>query len=456
MSGQELMHFLHHEMDRTFRDGDPYECHVAILAKWNGEKLSDRLFGQNDLFSELENCKGKEDCYFSINSFFCERRSTANIRHLNAFVIDYDFYKIDQYKDLSASDMYHNHIKSTLPIEPTAVIDSGRGLYCIFALRHCSYHMTELYQHVYKNLIADQIQFGADSKATLVTQVIRIPGSINSRSGKEVRILNASFTRYKLTDLAGQLLPFSKKEAQEYREMNKKRATARASRSVNVTALEKDFKALIRMRNAAGIAEGYREQLIYLYWESLMWEGFSEQAIQKRVIRLNDLFSSPLDQQQLLKQCRPAKKYQYRTSYKTIIRKLEITEDEMKGLKLLVSSRESKRRTEKKRRRSIKGVTGKKEEIRQRREGIIKNLGNLKISEIADLFGVSKKTILRDLEYIRKHLAQFQSLLCTLWKIAASKLTEDRFIQCVVNFSADSTWNGLPEIWIRNGPMLSS
>ena len=105
----------------------------------------------------------------------------------------------------------------------------------------------------------------------------------------------------------------------------------------------------------------------------------------------------------------------------------------------------------KKRRRSIKGVTGKKEEIRQRREGIIKNLGNLKISEIADLFGVSKKTILRDLEYIRKHLAQFQSLLCTLWKIAASKLTEDRFIQCVVNFSADSTWYGLPEIWIRNG-----
>lgn len=163
MSGHDLMQFLHPEMDRTFRDDDPYRCHAAILAKWNGESLSDRLFGQNEFFNELKECEGKSDCFFSINSFYCGKRSTANIRHLNAFVIDYDYYKIDTFKDKSPEAMY-SLIKATLPIEPTAVIDSGRGLYCIFALQHCSYHMTELYRHVYKNLIANQAHFGADQK----------------------------------------------------------------------------------------------------------------------------------------------------------------------------------------------------------------------------------------------------------------------------------------------------
>ena len=449
MSGQNLMHFLHPEMDRTFRDGDPYRCHAAILAKWDGQNLSDRLFGQNEFFDALKECEGISDCYFSINSFYCEKRTTANIRHLNAFIIDYDYYKISDFKDISPENMYEL-IKPTLPVEPTAVIDSGRGLYCIFALDHCSYHMTELYRHVYKNLISNQIQFGADPKATLVTQVIRIPGSINSRSGKSVRVIEANENRYKLPDLAKMLLPFTQEESKKYNE-KKRRSVVKKATSRSSFSLEKDFKSLISMRNEAGISDGYREQLLYLYWEALLWSDYSEKAIQKRVLIMNDLFSCPLDQNQLLKQCKPTRKYEHRSSYQTIIRKLGITEDEMRKLIVLVSDRERKRRSAKSRRRTVRGRTHKKEALKQRREGVLKNLGKLKISEIADLFGVSKKTILRDLEYITQHLAQFQQCLQRIWKLSFSVFTVEDFAQLVINLSADTSWHGIPEVWMRKG-----
>ena len=265
MSGQTLMQLLYAEMDKTYREDDPYRCQGTILARWDGVNLSDRSFDSSSFFQAIEECNGKEDRFFSINSFYCGKRTTENIRHLNGFVIDYDFYKIDRYSDLSAEEMYEI-IHPTLLIEPTAVIDSGRGLYCIFAIHHCSYHMTDLYRQIYKNLLSEQEKFGADPRATLVTQVVRVPGSINSRSGRKVRVLMENNTRYSLTDLADRLLPYSKEEAAKYKESQaKKLSKSRAQKNCrHFFNLEKDFKKLISLRNQAGITDGYREQLLYL------------------------------------------------------------------------------------------------------------------------------------------------------------------------------------------------
>lgn len=450
MSGQSLLHFLHAEMDKTYREVDQYRCQGTILAKWDGLHFSDRSFNSENFFDALNECCGQEDRFFSINSFYCGKRTTDNIRHLNAFVIDYDYYKIPEYSHLSAAEMFEI-IRPTLLIEPTAVIDSGRGLYCLFAIQHCSHHMTDLYRQVYKNLLFGQEQFGADPRATLVTQVIRVPGSINSRSGRTVQILTENDTRYSLPDLANKLLPYSKEEAALYNEQKAAKQSKNSSqhKAKSVFGLEQDLKKLIVLRNQEGKLQGYREQLLYLYWEALLWHDISDKSIQNRVLAMNRYFFQPLDESTVLKQCRPAQKYQYRSSYKTIIRKLEISEDEMKHLKVLVPRQLYKRRSEKAKRRTLQGKTKKADALKRRREKVLEMIGVLKISEIAGLLSVSKKTILRDLAYISAHLAEFQRILQRLWKMSFAATHE--FIQEVVNRSAYGSWHGVPELMVIEG-----
>ena len=52
--------------------------------------------------------------------------------------------------DWEAERFYKKKIQNKLPFPPTAVLDSGRGLYVIYAFRHCSYHMESLYRAIMK------------------------------------------------------------------------------------------------------------------------------------------------------------------------------------------------------------------------------------------------------------------------------------------------------------------
>lgn len=435
-----FIQFLHPEMKRIYREEDQYECHAGILAKWDGQHLSDRLFAEEDFYDEILNSAGQEDRYFSINSYYSEHRNTDSVRHLNAIVLDYDFYKLDDYQDLSPAEMFEI-IRPTLPVEPTFAVDSGRGLYLIFAIHHCPYQATNLYKCVYDELQKQQQPYGADPKATLVTQVIRIPGTVNSRSGRTVEVISVSENRYTLTELADLILPFTREQVQSYKKNKKK---AKSFTSTTSTQFGRDLQKLIYLRNKAGVSDGYREQLLYLYWESLLWTNLPEQSIQNKVLAMNSYFSSPMDEKTVLRQCKPAKKYKFRSSKKTIISKLAITDDEMKSLQFLVSSDVKRKKNQRQKRRTNCGKTEKKQQLHARREKVIELIGSMKIGEIAELFGVSKKTILRDLDYIASNLRKFQDVLHTIWLRSITKV--DDFVQMIILASCDVAWSGLPEI----------
>lgn len=448
--GIRLVEYLHPEMDRKFRTDDKYECHSAILGTWSEEVLSDRMFTKDDFFSEISDLMGMEDFYFSVNSFYCARRKTENVRHLNAIVLDYDFYKLDQFKELTAAEMLER-IRPSLPADPSFVVDSGRGLYIIFALEHCPYQLTDLYRSVVNTLQKQQEIFGADPKATLVTQVIRIPGTRNSKSGRSVEIIEFNDKRYTLSFLADKVLPFSRSEVTQWKKKRKSVQMKSVFQNHRQSNFEKDLKQLIALRNDAGIETGYREQLIYLYWESLLWANKKEEVIINKISQMNALFLCPLSDQQLFKQCKPARKYKFRTSKNKIISKLSITEEEMQSLKVLVSADIHRKKLMRKSRRTM-GLTDKKKQLKNRREEIIRCLGSKKIDEMADLFGVSKKTILRDLKYIAEHLSQFQKVLREIMRQKVNKAAE--FIQMVITLSCDVTWSGIPEIGWSNGAFV--
>lgn len=166
---------------------------------------------------QAESDNWTEDAYFSINAFRKNTRLTEDLWNINAFVIDYDYYKIKKYASLSAEEMYKSNIEPTLKLRPTFVVDSGRGLYVVYKFEKNSKKRMKLYQSIYKALVKSQLHFGADCKASLVTQVIRIPGTINTRTGRFVEVIEANETKYKIEDFT-YCLPYSYEEVEQYKQ----------------------------------------------------------------------------------------------------------------------------------------------------------------------------------------------------------------------------------------------
>ena len=178
----------------------------------------DRLFNPAKFYqqvTELITTK-QPDAYFSINSFYNTNRKNENVRHINAFVLDFDFYKISKYESMDAKAFYHQVLKKKLCYQPTGVIDSGKGLYIVYAFKHCSYHMDRLYHAVWKHFYNEFEKYGMDPAAMLTTQVIRIPGTINSKTNKIVNVLEFNDTDYEIQDFAIQL-PWSQEQVKEHR-----------------------------------------------------------------------------------------------------------------------------------------------------------------------------------------------------------------------------------------------
>lgn len=457
MTAIDMISFLHTNMKKTYRPDDQVECHAAILKDWHRndawlpedcpdplraayddsyayycdhEGFHDFCCREDKFLAYINKAEqdAEEDVYFSINSFWTTKRTEANIRHLNAFVIDYDFYKLDEYKHLDPEEMYRTHIKNSLPLKPSFVIDSGRGLYCLFAIEHVPCSCTSLYKAICTRLIESQKRFGADSKATLTTQVIRIPGSINGRSGRPVRVLDASEKRYTISDFADLYLPFSRAEVRDYKkakscqmrspQVSRKSKSNRSSRqNSQFSIFESDLKTLIEMRNKAGICSGYRETLLYLYWERAAKCGLANEAIEKKILYLNSRFMQPLPQTEALTRCKPAREYVHVTSKRKAIRKLEISPNEQELLFFLVSARRDMRLRKARSRKKTKicGKTPAAQKRHERRCQVLRGLACGKSAkELAETLGVVRKTILSDCEYIRRHYCEFSDIIKSL------------------------------------------
>ena len=127
-ASQQNLQFL-----RDVHNGADDSCYTAILRNWNDEmvfscyvkymndgeyKMYDKLYSIDRFLNKAKRLikEEAEETYFSLNSFWRKNKATNDVRHLNGFILDYDFYKIRSYKKLSPIEMYEQHIKETLPI----------------------------------------------------------------------------------------------------------------------------------------------------------------------------------------------------------------------------------------------------------------------------------------------------------------------------------------------------
>jgi hypothetical protein len=123
------------------------------------------------------------DTYTSQNAFkHGQRRAVSNVSCLASFFVDLDTYNTE-HQGKSWIEIYRAIESTGLP-PPTLGGSSGRGLQLVWTFRTTkSPKLLDGWQFVEQHLINVFSQFGADPKASDAARVLRLSGTINTKSG---------------------------------------------------------------------------------------------------------------------------------------------------------------------------------------------------------------------------------------------------------------------------------
>ena len=381
--------------------------------------------------------------YLTINSFKSPIKTLSNLYSLNALWSDIDYYSKPKYKEKTYLEMIDIISKNKLikKAPPSYWVYSGRGVYPLWLIEDA--HATSCLPLWYKLMrtIHEALEkYGADPKAIEAAHFLRLPGSNNTKSNTKASIIKEDlifnpkrYTLKELSELILDVLPYSREEWQDVKK--KKRKTKKEKKSCKVTSLfnlhslnfarMQDIQTLIELRNGECI--GTREKMLFLYryWANCYHKD--DNVALEEILRLNNMFKEPLSESEVVNATKNAsesaklwedkleeylsldkkpsvKKFFYEDkagayiySNKTLIKELNIKQEEMKYLKTIFNNVEKLRRKNEKRRlyrRNENGLTSKG----QAKLDNILLVGELvekgfKNKEIVDKLNLSKGTV---------------------------------------------------------------
>lgn len=262
------------------------------------------------------------------------------------------------------------------------ILDSGRGLGLLWLINKVPSQALPLWKAIEEYLYNQLKEFGADRQALDATRILRVPGSINSKSKTVVSIIDECDYIYDLREIQKEYLPELKpKEKKKGRP--KKINYIYRERSLYYARIQ-DITKLCELREYD--LRGHREIILFLYRYYLC--SFTEdiQKALEDVLELNSMFTYPLKESEVIRATRSAEKCyldknkEYKYKNDTLIELLEITEDEEVYMTTIISKNEYKRRDrvyqKNKYHRKLKSE-GKISEERENLENLSKELGIL-------------------------------------------------------------------------------
>ena len=363
---------------------------------------------------QLVELKFNEDnVYITLNTFYKTYRRIEYLKELKALFIDLDTYKTGFTKEQILMNLNENYFGKNIPI-PNLIIDSGRELYLIWLIKKVPSMALPLWKAAEEYFYKTLKEFGADRQALDETRILRVPGSINSKSKTVVSILDEYDYIYDLREIQNGFLPELKPYEKKKGRPSKINFIFR-ERSLYFGRIQ-DIIKLCELREYD--LKGHRELILFLYRYYLC--SFSED-VQKAlddVIELNNRFRQPLRENEAIRATRSAercyldKSKQYKYKNDTLIELLEITEEEQKYMTIIISKEEYKRRKrirdriyQKKNYQEQLKAQGKlteKEKISQRREKILDLLAEgLTQKEIYTLMNISKRTCINNVNFLK-------------------------------------------------------
>lgn len=387
-----------------------------------------------------------ENKFISMNSFFIPSRATKNVKEINALYVDLDFYREEITKDQVLKDLdqtlptvpecfnnkftheqvlmnlEENYFNKTIPM-PSYIINSGRGMYLIWLINTVPYKALPLWNTIQGYLCKQLKDLKADT-ASDASRVLRVPGSINSKSKSRVTIMQEYDYIYDLREIQQEFLPEEEEKKEKLKKENfkkkKPKEKARSSkvgfihteRSLNYSRVQ-DFKKLCELRGYNMV--GYREKILFFIRYHYCNYDYDKEKALKEIIELNKKFVNPLREYEVVKSTESAEKCfedeekQYNYSNERLIRELNITDEEQKHMCTIISDNEYKRRKRIRNKENYegklkaKGKLTKKEEVAIRRTKI-KDLfaEGLTQKQIYTVLNISKRTCINDMQFLKE------------------------------------------------------
>ena len=351
-----------------------------------------------------------ENIYITLNTFFKPYRRLECIKELNALFIDLDYYKTKFTKEQIIMNLEGNYFNKIIPAT-NYILDSGRGLALIWLINKVPSQALPLWKAIEEYLYNQLKEFGADRQALDATRILRVPGSINSKSKTVVSIIDEYDYIYDLREIQKEFLPELKpKEKRKGRP--KKINYVYRERSLYYARIH-DITKLCELREYD--LRGHREIILFLYRYYLCSFTEDTKKALEDVLELNSMFISPLKENEVIRATRSAEKCyldknkEYKYKNETLIDVLEITEYEETQMSTIISKGEYKRRDrvyqKNKYQRKLKseGKISEKEKLSQRRAKIKDLLAEgLKQKDICSQLNISKDTYIRDRKYLKE------------------------------------------------------
>ena len=356
-----------------------------------------------DIIENTEDILNIINAYVSQNTFYKPQRRIENIKELRAIYIDIDCHKTKYSKEAVKFFLEKDFYGIKIP-QPNFLIDSGRGLYYVLLIEPVPSTVMPLWYAVQRYIYNQLKEFGADPNALDPTRVLRVVGTVNSKSNSYVKILDMYPYEYKLREIQEEYLP----EVSEKREKKK-------GRPKKVVSLFNEYSLYhARILDIAKICElrnydlkGHRELILFLYrYFTCCFTQDSEEALQK-ALELNYMFKDPLSEREVIRDTKSAEKAYAERKYKytnaKLIEILEITLEEQVGLKTIISSKEKYRRcadkkkaNQKAKRRNENGLTKKQQELEDLRARVValKNKG-FNNSQISRELSIDRNKVIR-------------------------------------------------------------
>ena len=353
-----------------------------------------------------------ENIYITLNTFYKPCRRLECIKELNALFIDLDYYKTQFTKEQIIMNLEENYFNKTIPAT-NYILDSGRGLGLIWLINKVPSQALPLWKAIQEYLYHQLKEFGADRQALDATRILRVPGSINSKSKTVVSIIDEYDYIYDLREIQKEYLPELKPKEKKKGRPKKVNYVYR-ERSLYYARIQ-DITKLCELREYD--LRGHREIILFLYRYYLC--SFTED-VQKAlgdVLELNSMFRHPLRENEVIRATRSAEKCyldknkEYKYKNDTLIELLEITKDEETQMRTIISKNEYKRRDREYQKNryleklKLQGKMSKKEELEQTRKKIksLREKG-FKNKEIMQMLGMtSTSTFERHITYMRKN-----------------------------------------------------
>ena len=363
----------------------------------------------------LEQDFNQENVYISINTFYSTFRRLEYIKELKAQFIDLDIYKTGFTKEQIIMHLEADYFNKSIP-RPNLIIDSGRGLYLIWLLNSVPSKALPLWKAIEEYLYSVLKPFGADRQALDPTRILRVPGSINSKSKTTVKVIEQYDYIYDLREIQNEYLPELEERKAKKKGRPSKTVFIHRERSLYYARIQ-DIIKLCELREYD--LKGHRELILFLYRYYLCYFLEDTQKALGDVLELNREFIYPLSETEVIRATRSAEKVylsknkDYKYKNETLIELLVITELEETYMSTIISKREFKRRKNLRDREYQKnkyqeklradGKVSEKDKIAERRAKIKDLLAQgLKQKDICSQLDISKPTYVRDRNFLKE------------------------------------------------------